>query len=470
MEILFYISIFLPLFLGILAIFFSQNTAKKYLSFNVFCYFVLSVIAIYFLVTNQTFNNELFVLDWLNIIFYSIILILSFIIWLYAISYFATEIEHKEIGRWRLKQYNIMINLFIFSMLFVALSKNLMVMWIALEATTIFTTFLISFYNTKSSWEAAWKYVILCWIGVTIWLLWLFLIILSWVHNLDIVNPAKEAIVNTKLLEIAFVFILIWFGTKVWFFPLNSWLPDAHWKWSTPISAFMSSILLPLAFYMIIRTQSIVDVQLQSSFTSNLMMFFSIITIVYSGFVMLIQHHYKRTLAYSSSENMWIIAFAWALWTPVAQMFSILHIIGHSFLKTASFMSAWNILLYTHTGQYDNIKNITKYMKNSSILLVISLFMLVWLPPSPLFISEIGIIMQAFIVNPWYAVIFIIWIVLAFTWLLYNFSSLFIDKENVDDLKKIDKDFTIWFMHLPIILSLIIALLISVVFVMSFNF
>lgn len=470
MEILFYISIFLPLFLGIMAIFFSQNAAKKYLNFIVISYFFLSVIALYFLFNKQGFSSSFFILDGLNIVFYTIIIVLSFIIWLYSISYFKTEIEHKVMGRWRLKQYNIMINLFIFSMLIVALSKNLMVMWIALEATTIFTTFLISFYNTKSSWEAAWKYVILCWIGVTIGLLWLFMIILSWVHNLDFTNIVKEAAVNTKLLEIAFVFILIWFGTKVWFFPLNSWLPDAHWKWSTPISAFMSSILLPLAFYMIIRTQSIIDVQLANNFTSNLMMFFSLLTIVYSGFVMLTQHHYKRTLAYSSSENMWIIAFAWALWTPVAQIFSLLHVIWHSFLKSASFMSAWNILLYTHTWQFDNIKNISKYMKNSSILLVISLFMLVWLPPSPLFISELGIIYQAFLINPLYALIFIIGIILAFTWLLYNFSSLFVDKENVDDLKKIDKDFKLSFMHLPIVLCLIISVIISVVFLMSFKF
>ena len=469
MEILFYISIFLPLFLGILAIFFSQNTAKKYLNFIVTVYFFLSVIAVYFLWNKATFSNTFFILDGLNIVFYSIILILSFIIGLYSISYFKTEIEHKEIGRWRLKQYNIMINLFIFSMLIVALSKNLMVMWIALEATTIFTTFLISFYNTKSSWEAAWKYVILCWIGVTIWLLWLFMIILAWVHNLDIINIVKIEWVNTKLLEIAFVFILIWFGTKVWFFPMNSWLPDAHWKWSTPISAFMSSILLPLAFYMIIRAQSIVDVQIGPDFSSKLMMFFSLITIVYSGFVMLIQHHYKRTLAYSSSENMWIIAFAWSLWVPIAQVFSILHVIGHSFLKSASFMSAWNILLYTHTGQFDNIKNISKYMKISSILLVISLFMLAWLPPSPLFITELGIIYQAFIINPVYALIFVVGIVLAFTWLLYNFSSLFVDKENVADLKKIDKDFKLSFMHIPIILCLALSIIISVLFLLSFK-
>lgn len=473
MEILFYITLIVPLILTLWAIFTSKDFARKYLQINKFTYLILAIIAIYFWIKWEKINTSFFIIDNINIIFYSIIFILSFLISSYAISYFWTEIEHKTIGRWRLKQYNMMINLFIFSMLFVAVSKNLMLMWIALEATTIFTTFLISFYGTKSSWEAAWKYVILCWIWVTIGLLGLFMMMLAWVHNLDYTTITKETVINKNLLELAFAFILVWFGTKVWFFPLNSWLPDAHGKWSTPISAFMSSILLPLAFYMITRSQAIIDFYLDSDFTSKMMIFFAIVTILYSGIVMIIQHHYKRTLAYSSSENMWIIAFSWALgWlgAPLAQMFSLLHIVGHSFLKTASFMSAWNILLYTHTWQFDKIWEITKYMRNSSILLVISLFMLVGLPPSPLFISEVGIIWQAYIINPIYALIFIIWIVLAFSGLLYNFSWLFVKKENTDELKKIDKDFKIGCMHIPIIMALVLAIVVSVIFVMNFKF
>lgn len=470
MEMLFYISLLIPLALALIALFIDKDYGKSYLQINKYIYFVLAVFATYFWIKWIKIDTTFFIIDEINIIFYSIIFILSFLISTYAINYFTTEIEHKVIGRWRLKQYNIMINFFILSMLFIAVSKNLMIMWIALEATTIFSTFLISFYWTKSSWEAAWKYVILCWLWVTIGLLWLFMMILAWIHSLDFTDITKEVVINKNLLELSFVFIFIWFGTKVWFFPLNSWLPDAHWKWSTPVSAFMSSILLPLAFYMIIRTKAIIDFHLDTDFTSHLLIFFSLITIIYSGFVMITQHHYKRTLAYSSSENMGIIAFAWALWTPLAQMFSLIHIIWHSFLKTASFMSAWNILLYTHTGQFDKIKELSKYMRNSSILLVISIFMLVWLPPSPLFISELGIIWQAYIINPWYAVFFVFWILMAFIWLIYNFSSLFISKEWDIEMKKIDKDFRISEMHIPIIFALIFAIITSIIFVAIFRF
>ncbi|MDD5213111.1 MAG: proton-conducting transporter membrane subunit [Candidatus Gracilibacteria bacterium] len=473
MEILFYTSLLAPLLLALGAIFTSKDFARKYLQINRFAYLILAILAVFFYIKGITIDTTFFTLDKINIVFYSIIFLLSFLISAYAVSYFGTEIDHKEIGRGRLKQYNMMINFFILSMLFVAISKNLMVMWIALEATTIFTTFLISFYGTKSSWEAAWKYVILCGIGVTIGLLGLFMMMMAGIHNLDFTTITKEVAINKNLLELAFVFILVGFGTKVGFFPLNSWLPDAHGKGSTPISAFMSSILLPLAFYMIIRSQAIIDFHLNSDFTSKMMLFFALVTIVYSGFVMIIQHHYKRALAYSSSENMGIIAFSWALGglgAPLAQMFSLLHVVGHSFLKTASFMSAGNILLHTHTGQFDKIKNISKYMRNSSILLVISLFMLVGLPPSPLFISELGIIWQAYIINPYYALAFVVGIVLAFSGLLYNFSGMFASKDDVADLKKIDKDFKIGCMHMPIIMALVLAILVAVVFVLNFKF
>jgi len=472
MEILFYTSLLTPLALAVIALFLDKNYWKSYLQINKYIYFLLAILATYFWTKWVRINTSFFILDNISIIFYSIIFILSFLISIYAINYFKTEVEHKVIWRWRLKQYNVMINFFILSMIFIAISKNLMIMWIALEATTIFSAFLISFYWTKSSWEAAWKYVILCWLWVTIGLFWLFMMIMSWVHSLDFTVLAQDATINKNLLKLAFVFIFIWFGTKVWFFPMNNWLPDAHGKWSTPVSAFMSSILLPLAFYMIIRCQNIVDFYLNYNFTSKIMIFFSFITIIYSWFVMITQHHYKRALAYSSSENMWIIAFAWALWTPLAQTFSLLHVIWHSFLKTASFMSAWNILLYTHTWQFNRIKEINKYMRNSSILLIISLFMLVGLPPSPLFISELWIIWQAYTINPWFALVFISWIVLAFVWLLYNFSSLFISKDNEEliDMKRIDKDFKITSMHTPIIFALILALITSIIFVANFKF
>ncbi|MDD3302094.1 MAG: proton-conducting transporter membrane subunit [Candidatus Gracilibacteria bacterium] len=472
METLFYTSILTPLVLALIALFLDKNYGKAYLQINKYIYFVLAIIATYFWVKGVRINTSFFILDNISIIFYSIIFILSFLISIYAVNYFKTEIDHKVIGRGRLKQYNVMINFFILSMIFIAISKNLMIMWIALEATTIFSAFLISFYGTKSSWEAAWKYVILCGLGVTIGLFGLFMMVMSGVHSLDFTVLAQDATINKNLLKLAFVFIFIGFGTKVGFFPLNNWLPDAHGKGSTPVSAFMSSILLPLAFYMIIRCENIVNFYLNYNFTSKIMIFFSFITIIYSGFVMITQHHYKRALAYSSSENMGIIAFAWALGTPLAQTFSLLHVIGHSFLKTASFMSAGNILLYTHTGQFNRIKEINKYMRNSSVLLIISLFMLVGLPPSPLFISELGIIWQAYTINPWFALVFISGIVLAFVGLLYNFSSLFISKDNEEliDMKRIDKDFKITSMHTPIIFALILALITSIIFVANFKF
>ena len=123
------------------------------------------------------FSKGLFNLNSINIVFFTLVLIMSFIVGKYADFYFTKELNHKEIGLNRLKQFIILFNLFIFAMLFVASTKNIIVMWIMLEATTIFTTFLISFYWTKTSWEASWKYVVLCSVWLTIWLFGIILLI-----------------------------------------------------------------------------------------------------------------------------------------------------------------------------------------------------------------------------------------------------------------------------------------------------
>lgn len=469
MSLLFYITLLAPFITWLLMIVSHEKNSKKYLNYNTILYFILSIIWIFFWISWYFFHDKFFVLDKINIVFYCLILILSFLISVYAISYFWTELEHKVIWWWRLKQYNIFINLFVFAMLIVSTSANIIIMWIWIEATTIFTTFLISFYNTKSSWEAAWKYVIICWIWVTIWLFWLFMMIYAGVNVLNFTDiwNFDLSIVNNSVLKLAFVFILIWFWTKMWLFPFNTWLPDAHWKWSTPISAFMSSILLPLAFYIILRSKNIIDIFLQNSYTWTLLIIFWLWTLLYAWFVLLIQKHFKRALAYSSSENMGIIAFAFWLWTPLSQLLWLLHIVWHSFLKSASFMSLWNVLLFQNSGQFDNISNLPKYMKITSILVIFSLLLLIWLPPSPLFLSEIWLVYEAFKINIWYAITFIFSLILVTSWIVINFWKLFIPKENVE-MKLIQTDFKLNGFHYPIIILIILSLVTAILFMIFY--
>lgn len=472
---MFYIVLFTPILLSIVAFLLEKQKAITFLKYSTIIYFILLLVEFYLVYTWYTYNLWILHIDYnidfnhmINIasLLSILVTILAFLISWYSIYYFKKEIEHKTIWLNRIKQYNILINTFIFVMLFVLHTNNILVMWIALELTTISTTFLISFYWTSTSWEAAWKYVLLCSVWLTLWLFGIILLIVSWLDSLNYLHISFEH-TNILLTKLSFIFIVVWFWTKVWFFPMNSWLPDAHWKASTPVSAFMSAILLPIALYVIYKLKIIVDTMLwNSNFTNNILLGFWLITLLYSWFIMIYQRHFKRALAYSSSENMWMLAIAIWIWTPLSLKLWILHLIAHSFFKSSSFMSVWNILLEQKTGQFDKISNLLKNQKITSIIMIFSLAMLVWLPISPLFISEIWVIYTLFLKNMYLSFLLIFSLVLVFSWLLLNFWKLF-KKHWKEESKKIDEKLSLNSIFTPIILTMILGLLsiISVIYI-----
>lgn len=446
-----------------------RNWIFSYMLTTAIIYLLLAAGAIFFLrnalfywydmhIWNLVFINQI------NAIFIVLILILSFVIGIYALHYFKEEIAQKKIGYSRLKEYPILINMFIFSMIITALSNNLIVTWIGLEATTIFTAFLISFYNTETSREAAWKYVIICGIWLTVGLFGMFLMLYSWLPWLNVSEILKEGIdmnmVNVPLLKFAFLFVVIGFWTKAALFPMNTWLPDAHGKAPSPVSAFMSSILLPLALYVIYRAKEILDIVIPG-FANQILLVLGIITLVFSGIVLIKQKHFKRALAYSSSEHMGIIAIAFALNAP---MIAFAHIIFHSFIKAAAFMSAGKVLLNMWSGKFDKIRNLFKYMKFTPILLVISLIFLMGIPPSYLFVTEIALIVKSFDYSPWISVSIILAILLATSGLLINFSKMFQGEENTTyELHRHESDFHRNGSHRAIAISLLFPLILTVI-------
>lgn len=460
----------IPLFMWLWAIVSRKNNSIfSYMIINTIVYGILSGLAIFFL-RNTMFYGESFALwnfflvDQTSAIFIILILCLSFVIGIYASNYFKEEILHKTIGYSRLKEYPILINMFIFSMLFTALSNNLVVTWVGLESTTIFTTFLISFYNTQTSREAARKYIIICSVWLTVGLFGLFLMLYSGLPSLNMNEILSMWIdiskVNIQLLQFSFLCIVVGFWTKAALFPMNTWLPDAHGKAPSPVSAFMSSILLPLALYVIYRVKEILDISIPG-FANQILLAFGIITLVFSGIVLIKQKHFKRALAYSSSEHMGIIAIALALNAPLIAFF---HIIFHSFIKSAAFMSAGDVLLKMGSWQFDKIRNLFKYMKFTPILLIISLIFLTGIPPSYLFVTEIVLIIKSFAYSPLIAIIVTLAILLATSGLLINFSKLFKWEEwESNELSREENDFHRNGSHRAVAISLIFPIILTII-------
>lgn len=345
-----------------------------------------------------------FYIDALSIIILDIVLLISLMVSVYSIQYMNHEILHEKIKPISLRTYYILLYSFVFTMSLALSVKNMGLMWIAIEATTLSSAFLVGFYNNKQSLEAAWKYIIVCSVGIAIALLGITLLhlssigvlesgqFLSWTALYDNAESLKSSVVR-----LAFIFILIGFGTKAGLAPMHTWLPDAHSQAPSPISALLSGVLLNSAMYGIIRTVAIVNRNLGSSvFTGRLLMGFGILSILTAAVFILTQKDYKRLLAYSSIEHMGIIVFAIGIFSPLSIFGALFHMINHSLTKSMLFLSSGNILQKYNTKQISKITGLLKVLPVSGLAFLIGLFAITGTPPFSIFSSELAIIVSIF--------------------------------------------------------------------------
>lgn len=341
--------------------------------------------------------SGLLFLDALGMILVLIISFVGFAAALYSEGYLNTEMKKGIIGRSRVKQFYVFYHLFIFAMLFSVLAKNPIVMWAAIEATTLSTAFLISFYNKPSATEAAWKYLIINSIGLLV----------GFFGTLTILSLAYSGVTDASItwadflsraphldplaVKIAFIFIFIGYGTKAGLAPMHTWLPDAHGKAPAPISALLSGVLLNTAFLAILRFKQVADLSVGQAFTSHLFILFGCISILIMAFTLLFQQNYKRLLAYSSIENMGIISLGFGF-GGVGVFGAILHMIYHAITKSALFFSAGNLLLKYSTTKIKNISGALAVLPLTAPLLFVGIFVVTGVPPFGTFLSKFSIL------------------------------------------------------------------------------
>ena len=240
--------------------------------------------------------GKLLMADALSAYLMALISLISFSATLYSVFYIGEEMKNQIIGMRRFRQYFILLELFVFTMLSAVLSDNLAVMWIAIEGTTLATAFLISFYNNEKTLEAAWKYIIICTVGIT---LALFGTILTYYASLKAGMEATSVLawssiagqahsLSPELMKIAFIFIFVGYGVKMGLVPMHTWLPDAHTRAPSPISALMSGVLLNVALYSILRFKVLTDAALGThDFTNHLFLIFGVTSVTVSAFIIL---------------------------------------------------------------------------------------------------------------------------------------------------------------------------------------
>jgi hydrogenase-4 component F len=290
--------------------------------------------------------------------------------------------------------------LFLGTMSMVSLADHPIVLWIAIEATTLLSAPLIYLHHSREALEATWKYIIICSVGIALALLGCFFITLSIdIAEIDIALTFTSlnrvaAQLDPLWLKAGFIFIIIGFGTKMGLAPMHTWLPDAHSQAPSPASALLSGALLNCAFLGIYKAHTLMFLAGLGDFSSNLLIGFGLTSMLVAGIFMVRQGDYKRMLAYSSIENMGIIAFGVGI-GGVAVYGAILHMIHHSLIKSSLFLSAGNIMLGYRSKLVGRIGNLAKFLPKTFVSFFAGFVGISGLPPFGLFVSELFILIGA---------------------------------------------------------------------------
>jgi len=349
------------------------------------------------------------VVDSLNTFFVTITAFVGMTTSLFSHRYMSNEREHGRLSRAQLRLYKSMYQLFVFAMLVALTTNNLGVLWVAMEAATLATVLLVALYRTPAALEAAWKYFILCGVGIA---QALFGTILLYFAAERVLGQPDKALLWTELVTVkgllepsivslAFLFLLVGYGTKVGLAPLHNWLPDAHAEGPTPVSAVLSGLLLNVALYAILRCKVLVDAALGPAFASNLMMGFGLFTILVAAFFLNRQQDIKRMFAYSSIEHMGLITFAFGMGGPVANFAGLLHMTMHSLTKSAIFFAVGHAVQKAGTQSMRDIHGLLAVNPLIGWGLLLGTLAILGIPPFGVFASEFLILTQAMQNHPW---------------------------------------------------------------------
>lgn len=381
--------------------------------------------------------------DALGSLFLVIVCMLGFAGLIYSSSYLAKEVAEGSIGQTRVRQYYALYHAFMFSMFLAAGSNNMILLWIAIEATTLASAFLISFYNRPGSIEAAWKYVIINSVALLMGLFGVFLIAAAVEQAGGSLSFDPSALVSlgallpATLVQLAFVFIVIGYGTKAGLAPMHSWLPDAHSQAPVPVSAMLSGALLNIALLGILRFKGVVDAAIGDTFSGQILMVLGILSIIVAAIFIMIQREYKRMLAYSSIEHMGIIALGLGL-GGAAAVAALLHAVYHSLAKSLLFLASGNIAHRFHSLELVHVRGLLKAMPVTGPLFFLGMLAVMGVPPFGLFLTKFSIIATLFTEHPLLAIMVILALALAVAGFMRHASAIFFGEPETSEVEAPD--------------------------------
>src|SRR5215216_1599589 len=350
--------------------------------------------------------------DDLNVVFIVLNTFVGSTTSVFSATYIAHELEIGRLTPAYVRFYHAMYQTMMFGMNLALVSNSIGLMWVAVELATLTTVLMVGIYRTPEALEAAWKYFILGSVGIA---LALFGTILVYMAARPVVGEGQDAMVWTllirragnfdpALLNVAFVFLFLGYGTKVGLAPLHAWLPDAHAEGPTPISAVLSGLLLNVALYAVLRFKMLLAANHEALAAGPLMIAMGLASLLFAAFMLYRRRDIKRLFAYSSIEHMGIATFAFGLGGPLANFGGLLHMTMHSLTKSAIFFAVGHVAQAKGTQRIAEIRGLTVTHPVLGWGLVLGVVAIAGMPPSGLFMSEFLVVSSTFAREPLLAI------------------------------------------------------------------
>jgi len=372
------------------------------------------------------------IVDDLNIVFIVLTTFIAFTTSVFSATYIGHELEIGRLTPTFLRFYHAMFQILMFAMNLALVANNIGLMWVAIELATLTTVLMVGIYRTHAALEAAWKYFILGSVGIA---LALFGTILIYMAARPVIGEGLPAMIwsnlvargadfDPALLNVAFVFLLLGYGTKVGLAPLHAWLPDAHAEGPTPISAVLSGLLLNVALYALLRFKLLLATNPNAVAPGPLMVTMGLISLIFASFMLYRRRDIKRMFAYSSIEHMGIITFAFGIGGPLANFAGLLHMTMHSLTKSAIFFAVGHIAQVKGTQRIADMGGLTVTNPVLGWGLVLGVVAISGLPPLGIFMSEFLLVSSTFAREPWLAILLVFGILVGFGALFLRLNAI----------------------------------------------
>ncbi len=382
--------------------------------------------------------GDLLLADDLNVVFIALNAFVGLTTSIFSASYIGHELETGRLTPGYLRFYHVMFQLMMFGMDLALTANNIGLIWVAIELATLTTIVMVGIYRTHEALEAAWKYFILGSVGIALALFGTILVYLAAVATIGEGMSAMAwtnllrhaATLDPSLLNIAFVFLLLGYGTKVGLAPMHAWLPDAHAEGPTPVSAVLSGLLLNVALYALLRFKMIIAANPGTIAVGPLMISLGLGSLIFAAFMLYRRRDIKRMFAYSSIEHMGIIVFAFGMGGPLGNFAGLLQMTMHSLTKSAIFFSVGHVAQVKGTQKISDIRGLTSSHPLLGWTLVAGVVAIAGLPPFGVFMSEFLVITYAFARAPALAVLAALGLIIAFAALLLRMGSIAFGEPN----------------------------------------